>query len=676
MPRTAHFMGSTAMRGRGDPVDLPVPALSPGFAAHVAMDELILALAMGPNRFPVQADFDRVAAELAHARLLYDARGWLDDPASYHRAPPPLTEPSFDRGKFLGTSYERLLFPSGWEPRDDEPGAARWNGYTANRTASATILRHPGPPRPWVVAIHGFGMGFPFMDLTGLHAGHLHRDLGLNVAMPVLPLHGARRITRVSGEAFLSFDLINTVHGLAQSVWDIRRLIGWVHAQDAPQVALYGVSLGGYIASLLAGLVDDVDAVIAGVPVVDFPAMFHHQAPHRVRLRAVEHEILDGNAELVHRVVSPLAFAPRVPQGRRFIFAGLGDRMAPPDQALALWRHWDEPEISWYAGNHVGYLWSRQVTSFLNDSLAASDMVVTEPEPEPGSGPTPRTPARTRRRGAPVKEDAPPVPEVGAARDPAFLRAARPILELYTRYFRSEVRGWEHVPDEGPFLVVGNHSGGQAPPDIPVLLTAWWRERGDEEPIYALFHSFFLALPGMGSLMAKAGAIEAGNEGAEAILEGGNILIVYPGGDHEVFRPWSERNRIDFGGRRGLVRLALRTQVPVVPAVTVGAHETLVVLTRGEAVARFLRLDRLFRVKVWPVAFGPPFGLAPGGMPTFPLPAKITVELLEPIDWSTAYGPEAAEDDDVVTACYDELVGVMQDALDRLAAERRFPVIG
>ena len=337
--------------------------------------------------------------------------------------------------------------------------------------------------------------------------------------------------------------------------------------------------------------------MIAGVPVVDFPAMFHQQAPHRVRLRAVEHEILDGNAELVHRVVSPLAFAPKVPEGRRFIFAGLGDRMAPPDQALALWRHWDEPEISWYAGNHVGYLWSRQVTAFINDSLAASGFV-TEGEPRARR----RRRAASGERGRAVKEDATPEPVIGAARDPAFLRAARPILELYTRYFRSEVRGWDHVPDAGPFLVVGNHSGGQAPPDIPVLLTAWWRERGDEEPIYALFHSFFLALPGMGPLMAKAGAIEADNEGAEAILEGGNILIVYPGGDYECFRPWSERNRIEFGGRRGLVRLALRQQVPVVPAVSIGAHETVVVLTRGETLARWLRTRQAcIRSKVMPL---------------------------------------------------------------------------
>ena len=275
-----------------------------------------------------------------------------------------------------------------------------------------------------------------------------------------------------------------------------------------------------------------------------------------------------------------------------------------------------------------------------------------------------------------MTSDATQEPAVGAARDPAFLRAARPVLELYARYFRSEVSGFDRVPEKGPFLVVGNHSGGQAPPDIPILLTAWWRERGDDEPIYALFHSFFLALPGMGPLMAKAGAIEAGTEGAEAILDEGAILIVYPGGDHEVFRPWGERNRIDFGGRRGLVRLALRTQVPVVPAVSIGAHETVVVLARGEGLARWLRLDRLFRVKVMPLVFGPPFGVVPGAIPTFPLPSKITVELLEPIDWSTRYGPEAADDEDVVSACYDELVEVMQAALDRLAAERRFPVIG
>lgn len=265
---------------------------------------------------------------------------------------------------------------------------------------------------------------------------------------------------------------------------------------------------------------------------------------------------------------------------------------------------------------------------------------------------------------------------VGSLRDPAFLRTARPVLERFASYFRSEVRGFERLPRQGPFLVVGNHSGGQIPPDLPVLLTAWWQERGEDEPVFALFHSFFLGLPSVGRVMARAGAIEATPGEAEAILRGGGILIDYPGGDYEVFRPWRDRNTIDFGDRLGVIRLALRAQVPVIPAVSVGAHETVIVLARGERVAKLLGLDRMFRIKVMPVVFGPPFGVVPGGIPMWPLPAKLTVELGSPIDWSARYDPEAAEDDLVVRACYEELTGAMQSTLDRLASERRFPVLG
>jgi hypothetical protein len=220
------------------------------------------------------------------------------------------------------------------------------------------------------------------MDLVGLHALRMHRDLGLNVVLPVLPLHGPRKINRVSGEAFLTFDLVNTVHGITQAVWDIRRVISWVRGQDPQGVALYGVSLGGYTVSLLAGLVDGIDAVIAGIPVVDFPAMFRSHSPVHIRLRAMEHEILGGNAEAVHRVVSPLAITPLVPRGGRFIYAGLGDRLAQPTQAHALWRHWDEPVTHWYGGNHVGYLWSGSVGDFVASSLVETGLSVGPPRAE------------------------------------------------------------------------------------------------------------------------------------------------------------------------------------------------------------------------------------------------------------------------------------------------------
>jgi acetyl esterase/lipase len=212
-------------------------------------------------------------------------------------------------------------------------------------------------------------MGYPSADLIGLGALRLHRDLGFNVAMPTLPLHGPRRVTRISGEAMLSFDLIDSLHGLAQAVWDVRRVISWVRTQSPTGIVLGGVSLGGYLAALVAGIEPDLDGVIAGVPVVDFPALFHAHSPTNIRLRSIEHEILGGNAETVHQVVQPCSFPALVPQDRRFVFAGTGDRMATAMQAHQLWRHWEGPEMCWYAGNHVGYLWAPEVRRFVGTAL-------------------------------------------------------------------------------------------------------------------------------------------------------------------------------------------------------------------------------------------------------------------------------------------------------------------
>ena len=374
VPRTIGFVGETVVRRFTDspPGGVPNPRISPAFVAQVALDEAILGMAVGPNRFPRRADYERVGAELAAARALFEKRGWLDDPASYHRNPPPLTDPSITSGWAMGKSYERLWFPSEWLPRDEEPGHDRWESYANNATATAVVLRHPGRPRPWVVAIHGLAMGYPMADFLGLNVKQLHRQLGLNVIMPVLPLHGPRRVTRISGEAMLSFDLIDALHALTQAIWDLRRILSWVHDQDPQGVAVYGVSLGAYAASLLAGLTDGIDVVIAGIPVIDFPTLFETHAPHVIRLRGLEHEILGGTADAVHSVVSPLAFAPRVPHKGRFIFAGLGDRMATPAQAHRLWEHWDEPSICWYPGNHVGYMWSGAVKEYLTTSLRGS----------------------------------------------------------------------------------------------------------------------------------------------------------------------------------------------------------------------------------------------------------------------------------------------------------------
>lgn len=372
VPRTLRFIGASARSGEVT-TSVSAPTLSPGFAASVAMDEALLAMALAPSRFPRKDDYVRVAEELAEARRIYSRRGWLAQPARYHRTPPPLADAEVwhGRGWATGIRYERITWESGFAPRGGEPGRDRWMAYEPNRRAVATVVRHDREPRPWVIGVHGFCMGYPFMDFAGLQASLLHRGLGFDLALPVLPLHGPRKVTRVSGEPFLSFDLMNTVHGLAQSVWDIRRLITWVRDQGATSVVLYGVSLGAYVVALLAGM-EDADAVVAGIPVADVPRLFHEHSPLHIRAQAIEHNIMGGTAEDVFTVVSPLRFTPRVPVERRFVYAGYGDRLAFPDQARQLWEHWEKPRISWYAGNHVGYLWSRQVNRFLGESLTAA----------------------------------------------------------------------------------------------------------------------------------------------------------------------------------------------------------------------------------------------------------------------------------------------------------------
>ena len=150
-------------------------------------------------------------------------------------------------------------------------------------------------------------------------------------------------------------------------------------------------------------------------------------------------------------------------------------------------------------------------------------------------------------------------------------------------------------------------------------MTAWWRARGVEEPVYGLFHTALLSMPGVGATLARAGALEAGWANVERALAADAAVIVYPGGDHESFRPFAERDRIDFGGRTGFVRLAVRTGVPVVASVSCGAHDTVVVLARGAALAERLPWLERFRVKTMPLMVGAPWGLS-AGLPTLQLP--------------------------------------------------------
>lgn len=256
--------------------------------------------------------------------------------------------------------------------------------------------------------------------------------------------------------------------------------------------------------------------------------------------------------------------------------------------------------------------------------------------------------------------------------DSDFVEAILPLLDVAMAYFDAEVLGFEHIPESGPLLIVGNHSGGIYMPDYWALLRRWIRERGPASPLYSLGFDFLHSLPGLSSIARRVGSVPANHENGGRLLGAGNSVIVYPGGDADDYRPWTERHRVDLHGRTGFVRLALRAEVPVVPVVAHGSHDVLVVLARGEAAARRLGLHRL-RINVLPLVAGPPFGVMPI-VPIAPLPAKVTVRVCEPLDWS-AFGPAGADDPAVVRHCYEEILGRMQWNLDELVAERPHPLL-
>jgi len=258
-------------------------------------------------------------------------------------------------------------------------------------------------------------------------------------------------------------------------------------------------------------------------------------------------------------------------------------------------------------------------------------------------------------------------------RDPDYLREALPLLWLLsTFYFRAEVRDLGNVPADRPVLLVGNHSGGNVIVDTFIFSLAFSTYFGVERPFHQLAHNLAIAWPFAGGMLRKSGTMSASHEHAEQALEAGAPVLVYPGGDWETHRPSWEGDKIDFAGRKGFIRLALDAGVPIVPVVSIGGQETALFLSRGAGLAKALRLDKLLRLKVLPVSLALPWGLNVGDFAGhIPLPAKITIEVLPPIDLEREFGPDPDPDE-----VYDHITAQMQETLDGLAAERRFPVIG
>ena len=255
--------------------------------------------------------------------------------------------------------------------------------------------------------------------------------------------------------------------------------------------------------------------------------------------------------------------------------------------------------------------------------------------------------------------------------DPNYIRRVLPAWRsIMGTYFRGEVHGLDNIPADGPSLLVGNHSGGTMIADTFVFAGEFYAHFGPDRRFHQLAHDIAVRVPGTG--ISRWGTVAASHENARRAFDKGAPVLVYPGGDYETFRPSWHSDRIEFGGRKGFAKLALERGVPIVPVVAIGGQETALFVTRGERMAKATGWADLTRIKVLPVAFAPPFGISLLDLPLrLPIPAKITVEVLPPIDVVDRFGPRPDHEE-----VYEEVTGEMQDALSELQEQRTMPVVG
>jgi pimeloyl-ACP methyl ester carboxylesterase len=367
----------SAIRGVSRYPEVPPADPSAGLVGEALLDRTFSLYTSAMVGVPLPETVRRMMEDVIEARDLFRERGWLEDPGAYHQDPPPLERCTLsDEATWSGARrrrYERLSFESGWEPHEGEPGRERWLAHPSNGVAHAYLLEH-AEPRPWLVCVHGFGMGSPLVNLSGFAVRRLHDELGLNLAFPVLPLHGPRGVGRFSGGEVLNPDYMRMVHLFGQAAWDVRRLVGFLRERGAERIGIYGISLGAYVSALVASLQDGLECVIAGIPAVDFANLARDNEPWIMRRYDDEFELDWQVIRQISHPVSPLALSPRVPRERRFIYAGIADRVVRPDQPRALWRHWAEPEIHWFSGGHVLGVVKSGTAEFVERCLVRSEM--------------------------------------------------------------------------------------------------------------------------------------------------------------------------------------------------------------------------------------------------------------------------------------------------------------
>jgi 1-acyl-sn-glycerol-3-phosphate acyltransferase len=244
---------------------------------------------------------------------------------------------------------------------------------------------------------------------------------------------------------------------------------------------------------------------------------------------------------------------------------------------------------------------------------------------------------------------------------------------LMDYWFRMEIEGWENLP-EPPCLLIGIHSGAPFVWDAWTVGVQWWRRFGDTRILHGTAHDALMAAPLIGDYFRAMGVLPASPDSIAAALAAGRDVALWPGGEVDSLRPWTKRDEAVLAGRKGFIRMAINAGVPIVPISTVGGPDSMPVLFSGRRLARLLQLDRIARLKMFPIALSAPWGISPAMLPEIPLPTKIRTAFQPPVELE--HDPERASDEDYVEAKYEEVRQSIQQGMDVLARRRAFPLFG